>query len=776
MSSKRSYNYDESDDDIRGAFMSWSDNEGYGDFLLFTREEFKKLRSQFQKLSAERRAGKKYEWLRDFNGVEVPQRVMDIKREACEILDAIAGDSRRQKRLKVEEDAGKRFYNDPQFLVALFDQFFFIYQRQNFIAYRNNPEGFLERLGRAAVLKGRQRTAARRIKYLDSLSSSNIARNKREGITRVIGMTDATSDDEKQLDSRLVQKLLRWRGDPFERFITSGDLNKRYQVPDDNEDETLSWDSEVDEEEDDDMDVDDHFDTWSGDSKEEEEEADDWRERRNLFVVSIDQVVSRREVVGFLLSSRRNRLTAVKEEVRLPYGVPVALNPSPSLPKAPTRADNSRDPSGPSHPLPLTGFPRGVTGTASTGCGYGDEVRISQKILLWMWISAWFNRIPTGSSVTDAWRAAKNDVENNTNLNITRPAHTPFRANNSSVADSTTSKITEELSIQVGAGISVNVRPLVLAQVLYQYANSKQQSVTTQHNAVDSVDLPATNVKPYAERTALPPRTFTPVAAPLHIGHLPATKGATTKRILGGREMYKRFRMEQCEQERTAGKLVAEPDFKKEYTQLSQAEKAVCISFNTASLCFAKLNGAGLEPAMEGTIGIDSDSSSKAIGLIDNIVRLKFRRVQEGAGGGEGEVGAEKVGVGLSLLILSVRRSSLLTCADILKLHKGTRLEHREHPEEFTITATALLHRWASPPRPFGHQIKVSNFRSVLASAKDDRWCDLTSPQNQQEAYFCCFNTCNNSNILSRRFSSSASPPPNPLVTPAATPMSIDSP
>ncbi|KAH8924330.1 hypothetical protein BT69DRAFT_1349529 [Atractiella rhizophila] len=331
--------------------------------LLFTREEFKKWRSQFQKLSAEGRAGKKYEWLRDFNGVEVPQqRVMDIKREAREILDAMydgplhqrktwhqilhshhirgvavleskfpeltqcqghamadhiltecrhrqleryrAGDRCREKRLKVKEDEEKhmlqrfgvdelfpnveqsrflrfnnfvryvicfaftwlcnikayafwcpleRFYTDPQFLVALFDQFFFIYQRQNFIAHRNNPEGFLERLGRAAVLKRRQRTAARRIEYLDSLSSSKIARNKREGITRVIGMTDATSDDEKQLD-----------------------------VSDDNEDETLGWDSEVDEE--DDMDVDDHFETWSGDSKEEEEEADDWRERRNLFV------------------------------------------------------------------------------------------------------------------------------------------------------------------------------------------------------------------------------------------------------------------------------------------------------------------------------------------------------------------------------------------------------------------------------------------------------------------------------------------------------------
>ncbi|KAH8913871.1 hypothetical protein BT69DRAFT_1343940 [Atractiella rhizophila] len=60
------------------------------------------------------------------------------------------------------------------------------------------------------------------------------------------------------------------------------EFNYFHALSDDNEDETLGWDSEVDEE--DDMDVDDHFETWSGDSKEEEEEADDWRERRNLFV------------------------------------------------------------------------------------------------------------------------------------------------------------------------------------------------------------------------------------------------------------------------------------------------------------------------------------------------------------------------------------------------------------------------------------------------------------------------------------------------------------
>ncbi|KAH8929622.1 hypothetical protein BT69DRAFT_1315493 [Atractiella rhizophila] len=233
--------------------------------------------------------------------------------------------------------------------------------------------------------------------------------------------------------------------------------------------------------------------------------------------------------------------------------------------------------------------------------------------------------VPTRSSVTDArgeLPKTRNDVENNTNLNITRPAHTPFRANNSSAADSTTPKITEELSIQVGAGISVNVRHASTApsdSPLLSHLDALPVAETTnvcvvqpdcfaadsprtgpgavpvrqletterngtavsypgadvrESNAVDSVDLPVTNVRPYAERTALPPRTFTPVAAPLHIGHLPATKGATTKRILGGREMYKRFRMEQCEQERAAGKLVAEPDFKKEYTQLSLAEKA----------------------------------------------------------------------------------------------------------------------------------------------------------------------------------------------------------
>ncbi|KAH8922529.1 hypothetical protein BT69DRAFT_1350809 [Atractiella rhizophila] len=376
--------------------------------LLFTREEFKKWRSQFQKLSAEGRTGKKYEWLRDFNGVEVPQeRVMDIKREAREILDAIkfpeltqcqgqamadhilaecrhrqleryrAGDRRREKRLKVEEDAGK------------------------------------------------ERSEEQRIEVMQ----------------------------------RRMQALFQDQS-PF---------------------------------------------------------------------------------------------------------TDIPIHPS----------------------LQSSGYPS--------------------------------DRVPTGSSVTDArgeLPKTRNDVENNTNLNITRPAHTPFRANNSSAADSTTSKITEELSIQVGAGISVNVphSPLLSHLDALPVAETtnvcvvqpdcfaadsprtgpgavpvRQLDETTERNgtavsypgadvresnAVDSVDLPATNVKPYAERTALPPRTFTPVAAPLHIGHLPATKGATTKRILGGREMYERFWMEQCEQERAAGKLVAEPDFKKEYTQLSQAEKA----------------------------------------------------------------------------------------------------------------------------------------------------------------------------------------------------------
>ncbi|KAH8930332.1 hypothetical protein BT69DRAFT_1327986 [Atractiella rhizophila] len=147
--------------------MSWSDNEGYGDLSVQDIHEAQSDVDPYEHVTMlPPSAGKKYEWLRDFNGVEVPQeRLMDIKQEAREILDAMydgplhqqktwhqilhshrirgvavleskfpeltqcqghtmadhilaecrhrqleryrAGDRRREKRLKVEEDAGK---------------------------------------------------------------------------------------------------------------------------------------------------------------------------------------------------------------------------------------------------------------------------------------------------------------------------------------------------------------------------------------------------------------------------------------------------------------------------------------------------------------------------------------------------------------------------------------------------------------------------------------------------------------------------------------------
>ncbi|KAH8920313.1 hypothetical protein BT69DRAFT_1352517 [Atractiella rhizophila] len=392
--------------------------------LLFTYEEFKKWRLQFQKLSAEGRAGKKYEWLRDFNGVEVPQeRVMDIKREAREILDAI--------------------YDRP------------LHQRKTWHQILHS-----HRIRGVAVLE-----------------------SKFPELTQCQG--HAMAD----------HILAECRHRQLERY-RAGDR-------------------------------------------------------------------------------RREKRLKVEEDAGKVLGEEGSLSPPALFTDIPIHAL-----------LQSSGYPS--------------------------------DHVPTGSNVTDArgeLSKTRNDVENNTNLNITRPAHTPFRTNNSSAADSTTSKITEELSIQVGAGISVNVRDSPLLSHLDALPVAETTNVcvvqpdcfaadspctdpgavpvrqleTTERNgtavsypgadvresnAVDSVDLPVTNVRPYAERTALPPRTFTPVAAPLHIGHLPATKGATTKRILGGREMYKRFRMEQFEQEHAAGKFVEEPDCEKEHTQLSQAEKA----------------------------------------------------------------------------------------------------------------------------------------------------------------------------------------------------------
>ncbi|KAH8930341.1 hypothetical protein BT69DRAFT_1345248 [Atractiella rhizophila] len=106
------------------------------------------------------------------------------------------------------------------------------------------------------------------------------------------------------------------------------------------------------------------------------------------------------------------------------------------------------------------------------------------------------------------------------------------------------------------------------------------------------LDIPApgspvpSSAVPFIQKTVLPARSFgnamavnNVVAASASLHAKANTGGAavcappSVKRIQGGREMYRRSRIEQWEKERADGSNILEPDWKEEYKRLSQSEK-----------------------------------------------------------------------------------------------------------------------------------------------------------------------------------------------------------